>query len=430
MSSKRQSSNNILGFFKKWKKLGPGLVTGTADDDPAGIATYSQAGAQYNFQLLWLSLLTLPLMYIAQEMCARLGMVTGKGIAENIRQHYSRRILFPIVILLFLANTFNIGADLAAMAASFQLLIPQINFIIYVIAFTAICTLLQILTSYQTYSKYLKYLTLVLFSYIITGVMVKPDWAKVLIDTLIPTLTFNKDQLILICAILGTTISPYLFFWQAAQEIEEKIKQGKKTIKARSHNNRKEIKGMQFDVLVGMVVSNIIMFFIIVVGGATLFHHGITQIESAADAASALRPLAGPWAELLFTTGIIGTGLLAIPVLAGSSAYAIGEFFYFKTGLYRKWVSAKGFYSIILLSMLIAIGIAFSGINPIKALIYSAVANAILAPVVLFFIISLTKNVQIMGKFRNNIGRTLTGWLLLIIMAISGCAAIISLFIK
>ncbi len=430
MSKKSQDSSSIANFFKKWKRLGPGIVTGAADDDPSGIATYSQTGAQYGLQLLWLSLLTLPLMYVVQEMCARLGMVTGKGIAENIRQYYSRPILFPIIILLFAANTFNIAADLAAMAASFRLIVPQINLITCVIAFTTLSTFLQVFTSYKTYSKYLKYLALVLISYVITGFKIKPDWAEVLSSTFIPSITFNKNQLILICAIFGTTISPYLFFWQTAQEIEEKIEKGSKPLKAKKNKSKKEMNTMRFDVLLGMFISNIIMFFIIVVCGSTLFKHGITDIKSAADAASALKPFAGPSAELIFTIGIIGTGLLSIPVLAGSSAYAVAEFFYLKEGLYKKCREAKGFYGVISLSMIIAIGIALSGINPIKALIYSAVANAILAPIVLFFIISMTKNPGIMGKFRNNVLKSSLGWVLLIIMSVSGFAAIIALFIK
>ncbi len=430
MPRKSQGSNRVVNFFKKWKRFGPGIITGAADDDPSGIATYSQAGAQYGLQLLWLSLLTLPLMYIVQEMCARLGMVTGKGIAENIRQNYSRPILSPIIILLFAANTFNIGANLAAMAASFRLLVPQINFTICVIAFTALCTLLQIFTSYKTYFKYLKYLTLALFSYIITGFMIKPDWSEVLISAFTPSITFNKNQLILICAIFGTSISPYLFFWQTAHEIEEKIEKGKKTIKARARSSQKAISGMRLDVLFGMTISNIIMFFIIMVCGSTLFKHGITNVTSAADAASALKPFAGRGAELLFTAGIIGTGLLSIPVLAGSSGYAIAEFFYLKEGLYRKCREAKGFYGVISLSMVIAIGIALSGMNPIKALIYSAVANGVLAPIVLFFIVSLTRNRDIMGKFRNNILKTILGWVVIIVMSISGGAAIVALFIK
>ncbi|MCX6733782.1 MAG: divalent metal cation transporter [Candidatus Peregrinibacteria bacterium] len=412
-----------------WETLGPGLTTGAADDDPSGIATYSQAGAQYGFQLLWLSLFTFPFMAIVQEMCARIGLVTGQGLAANIKKHYSRKVLLFCTALLFVANTLNIGADLGAMVEGIRLLFPQISFGVAMAAFVISMLLLQIYTTYARYSKYLKYLAFVLFSYVFSALAVKLNWSDALRHTVIPSMTFGKDQIILICGILGTTISPYLFFWQTSQEVEEEILKGEKTIKQRKDSvTPQEIRSLRIDVWSGMFFSNVVMFFIIAACGATLFVSGITTIGSAAQAAQALRPFAGESAYVLFALGIIGTGLLAIPVLAGSASYAIAESFGWKYGLYRKLKDAYAFYGVIIISMLIGTGMNFLHINPIKALLYSAVANGLVAPFILFFIVRISSNEKVMGKRVNGKIIAGLGWLITILMVIAGIATVWSIF--
>lgn len=410
------------------KKLGPGIITGAADDDPSGIATYSQTGAQYGTGLLWLAAWIYPLVATVQEMCARIALVTGRGLASNIKRAYSKKILYVCTILLFFANTLNIGADLGAMAKAVQLIIPNTSFI-FLVVFVGIAGLfLEVLVPYRKYSKYLKWLVLAVFSYIITGLIINMNWSLLLHDGFIPQITFSKAQILLITGILGTTISPYLFFWQTSQEIEEEISKGQKTIQSRKGTNHAEIKEMRTDIWIGMFLSNLVMFFIIAVCSSTLFANGITNIETAADAAKALRPLAGQWAFLLFAIGIIGTGLLAIPVLAGSAAYAISESFGWKEGLYRKFKTAHAFYGIIAISIIIGILINFAGIDPIKALLYSAIANGIVAPVILVFIVRISGNKKIMGEFKNSLLKNIVGWFATIIMGVAATATIISLF--
>lgn len=409
--------------------LGPGLVTGAADDDPSGIATYSQAGARYGFQLVWLSLFTFPLMAVVQEMCARLALVTGQGLAANIRQHFPRGILFACTALLFFANVFNLGADLGAMAKAIQLLWPATSFALAVIALAAATLLLQIFTTYARYAKYLKYLTLVLLSYVATAFLVHLDWGQVFSHLVTPSITFSKDQILLICAILGTTISPYLFFWQTSQEIEEEILRGKTTLRERKGTTRHDISRMRFDVWSGMFFSNIVMFFIIAVCAATLASQGITNIQTADEAAAALLPLAGQGAYFLFALGIIGTGLLAIPVLAGSASYAIAESMKWKTGLYRPLRSAYAFYGILIIAMLAGLALNFIGFDPIQALIYASVGNGIIAPVVLVLIVLLASNKEVMGTHRNGWLGNAIGWLAVGLMAISGIAAIATFFL-
>ncbi|HSX04897.1 MAG TPA: divalent metal cation transporter [Candidatus Saccharimonadales bacterium] len=412
-----------------WYMLGPGLTTGASDDDPSGIATYSQVGAQFGFRMLWLSLWTFPLMSVVQEMCARIGLVTGRGLAGNIRAYYSRRVLRLCTLLLFAANAFNIGADLGAMAKGVQLLNPRLNFSLLVIAFTLLSMMLQIFTPYVRYAKYLKWLAMVLLSYVISSILAHIHWSTALHDTLLPHMAFNKDTLLLICAVLGTTISPYLFFWQTSQEVEEQILQGKTTLRERqSATSPMEVKSMRIDVWTGMFLSNLVMFFIIAACGGVLFPHGVTHITSAAQAAEALRPFAGNATSFLFAIGIIGTGMLAIPVLAGSSSYAIAESFKWREGLYRRLNQAYAFYGIIIVSMLVGLGLNFVGLDPIKALIYSAVANGLVAPFILFFIVRISSNKEVMGHWRNRPLTSVIGWLTTLIMAAAGVAAIISLF--
>lgn len=410
-----------------WYLLGPGLTTGASDDDPSGIATYSQTGAQTGFSLLWLAGFTFPLMSVVQEMCARIGLVTGRGLAGNIRRHFSRRVLYASTILLFAANTLNIGANIGAMAAATQLLLPRVSFGALVVGFSLLILTLQIFTPYVRYAKYLKYLALVLLAYVVSAILAEPDWGEVLRAAVRPTIIFEKEQLLLICAILGTTISPYLFFWQTSQEVEEEIAIGQTTIKSRMGTDATAIKRMRIDVWFGMFLSNAVMFFIIAACGSVLFANGITDITSAAQAAEALRPFAGEASYFLFAIGIVGMGLLAIPVLAGSSSYAISEAFGRRQGLNNKLKDAYTFYGVIILSMLIGLGINFLGINPIKALIYSAVANGLVAPVVLTLILLLAGNRKIMGEWVN--GRTVRviGWFVVAMMTLAGVAAIYAL---
>jgi NRAMP (natural resistance-associated macrophage protein)-like metal ion transporter len=430
MSKKvRRKTIGILQKGKNyWHMLGPGLTTGASDDDPSGIATYSQTGARYGFQLLWMAAVTFPLMAVVQEMCARIGMVTGRGLAGTIRKHFPKPLLIFCTLLLFAANVFNIGADLGAMAKAVQLLLPQFNFALLVVGFTLLSFCLQIFTPYAKYARYLKWLALVLLAYVASAFLAHLNWGDVLSHSFIPNVTLDKDQILLICAILGTTISPYLFFWQTSQEIEEEIMNGETNLKMRQGTTPKALREMRIDVWSGMFLSNLVMFFIIAACGALLYSHGIKDIQSAAQAAEALRPFAGDATYLLFAIGIIGTGLLAIPVLAGASSYAIAESFKWREGLYRPLRQAHAFYGVIVISMLIGLGLNFVGLDPFKALIYSAVANGVVAPVVLLFIVLIASNKHIMGEWVNKRITTFVGWLVVALMAAAGGAAIWSLF--
>ncbi len=423
-------SKKQIGQAKEyWKSLGPGLTTGAADDDPSGITTYSQAGSQFGFNLLWMAGYSFPLMAIVQEMCARIGLVTGRGLAANIRQYFPKWVLYISTMLLFSANTLNIGADLGAMAKATQLIFPHFSFTTLILGFTIITLALQIFTSYEKYAKYLKWLALVLLSYVFSALTININWNEVLIKAIIPTIVFSKDQIFLITGILGTTISPYLFFWQTSQEVEERILEGKTTLKLRrEETTQAEVKNMRMDVWSGMFLSNLVMFFIIAACAATLNAHGITNITSAAQAAEALRPIAGERVYLLFALGIIGTGMLAVPILAGSASYAISECMGWKFGLYRKLREANSFYGIIIISTGIGLVINLLGFDPIRALIYSAVFNGLIAPVILILIVLLSNNAKIMGRWVNGKITKVFGWLIVALMTIAGTATIISLF--
>lgn len=407
-----------------WYLLGPGLTTGASDDDPSGIATYSQAGAQYGFNLLWMAAFTFPLMAIVQEMCARIGLVTGRGLAHNIRLHFGKKVLYMSTLFLFAANTFNIGADIGAMASGVQLLRPHIDYGILVVGFTVFILLLQIYTPYVRYARYLKWLALVLLAYILSAILARPNWSTVLRHAFIPHLSFSSQEILLICAILGTTITPYLFFWQTSQEIEEEIASGQTTVSSRKGAHPSEIKKMRIDVWSGMILSNIVMFFIIAACASVLFTHGITNISTAAQAAEALKPFAGNASSWLFTIGIIGMGLLAIPVMAGSSAYAISESLGKSQGLSTKLKQGYLFYGVIIISMFAGLSLNFIGLNPIKALIYSAVLNGIIAPIILVLILLIARNRKIMGKWKNGKTSSTLGWILTGLMAVAGLAAI------
>jgi len=413
-----------------WKILGPGLTTGAADDDPSGIATYSQMGASKGLGLIWLALFTYPLMGAVQEMCARIGLATGVGLAKNIKRHYSKKVLYFCTFLLLFANIFNIGANLGAMAEGARLVFPSLNFVFLVISFAILSLVLQIFVSYKGYAKGLKYLALVLFAYIFSVLSMKINWGEVLQHAIIPAFSFSKNEIILICAALGTTISPYLFFWQTSQEVEEQILKGETTEKARrSLTTAEDIKKMRIDVWSGMFFSNLVMFFIIAASAVTLFNVGITNIASAADAAEALRPFAGDFAFILFALGILGTGFLSIPVLAGSASYAVSESFGWKSGLFRKLKEATSFYGVIAVAMVLGIILNFVGLDPIKALIYSAILNGIIAPVILFLILRISSSEKIMGEFKNKKASNIFGWLTVLIMSVVSITTIILILI-
>lgn len=410
-----------------WYLLGPGLTTGASDDDPSGIATYSQTGAQYGFGLLWLAAFTFPLMAVIQEMCARIGLVTGRGLAGNIRVHFGRKVLYISTLFLFAANTFNIGADIGAMANAVQLIFPHYSFALLVIGFTTLILLLQVFTPYAQYARYLKWLALVLFAYILSALLAHPDWHTVIKHAVVPHITFSKTQLLLICAILGTTITPYLFFWQTSQEIEEEISAGQTTIASRMGSKPDDIKKMRVDVWSGMFLSNLVMFFIIAACASVLFKHGITNINSASQAAQALKPFAGNATFWLFAIGIMGMGLLAIPVMAGASAYAISESIGKRQGLNSKLKQASAFYGVIIISMFIGLALNFIGLNPIKALIYSAVLNGIVAPIILVLVLLIARNEKVMGEWKNSKISSVLGWFLTAMMTVAGLAAIYSI---
>ncbi|TSC90325.1 MAG: natural resistance-associated macrophage protein, partial [Candidatus Berkelbacteria bacterium Licking1014_96] len=364
-----------------FKSLGPGLITGAADDDPGGIGTYSSVGAALGLKIIWLSLWLLPLMLAVQETCARIGIITNRGLAGVLKKHYTKKLVALIVLLLIIANIANIGADLGAMAAATKLLV-NFNFVLLAIFYAVIIILIEILIPYQLYSKILKWLTLSLVAYIITGFIVHPEWWTIIKEAIIPDLVFKKEYLFAVVAVFGTTISPYLFFWQTSEEVEENVeieRTGPVTQEVR-------IAQMRTDVKSGMVFSNLVFFFIIVTTASVLFKNGINDIGSAEQAAQALRPLAGDKAFLLFTLGIVGTGLLAVPILAGSGAYALSELMNWKEGLAKKYSQAKSFYLVITISILVGLGLNFLGVEPIKALYYSAFLNGIIAAPLLFVI--------------------------------------------
>ena len=418
----------VKAASKYLRNLGPGLTTGAADDDPSGIATYSQMGASQGFGLIWLSLFSFPLLAVVQEMCARIGISTGVGLAANIRKYYSKKILYLCTFLLLVANVFNIGANLGAMAQGAKLIYPAFNFTFLVFAFAFLSLFLQVFIPYKKYARYLKYLTFVLFAYIISAFSVGIEWREVLSHTFIPSFTFSKEIIILICAGIGTTVSPYLFFWQSSQEVEEQILRGERTVAERvSGTTDEDIKNMRVDVISGMFVSNLVMFFIIAACAATLFANGVTNIATAADAAVALRPFAGNFAFFLFAVGILGTGFLAIPILAGSASYAISESLGWKTGLYRKLKQATSFYGVIIIAMLLGVILNFVGLDPIKALIYSAVLNGIISPFMIFFIVHLSGDEGIMGKFKNSGWGNALGWGTFLIVALVSLGTMVSI---
>ena len=393
------------------KKLGPGLITGAADDDPSGIATYSQAGAQYGFGLLWSIVLTYPLMAGIQMICARIGLATGRGLASNMQRCYPLVLTLPLILLLLVANVINIAADLAAMSDAVKLVIGGPRHI-YSIIIGAICLLLQVLIPYHRYLPILKWLTLSLFAYVGTVFASHVDWSRVVSETLLPHISFDANYVLLVVGVFGTTISPYLFFWQAAEEVEDISDiPSRHALIERPEQARKQIERVQTDTVLGMGFSNVISFFIILTTAATLFPAGIHNIQTSAEAAAALRPIAGEFAFMLFALGIIGTGLLAIPVLAGSAAYAVAELMDKPASLKLTAWSAKHFYGVIVVATLIGVGLDFSGIDPIKALIWSAVINGIVAVPLMIAVMHMSSMNKVMGNFTVEGKTKLFGWL-------------------
>jgi NRAMP (natural resistance-associated macrophage protein)-like metal ion transporter len=378
--------------------IGPGVVTGAADDDPSGIATYSSIGAQFGYGMLWTMPLIYPFMVAIQEISARLGRVTGRGIAGNLVSCYPRWLVYSVVGLLLFANVINLGADIGAMGAAINLLVggPEP---LYCVVAASVCLLLQIRIPYQKYAGVLKWLTLSLFAYVGTALVVKINWSDAIRGTVIPKVTFTADYLQALVAVFGTTISPYLFFWQASEEVEEmRCIPRKKALKQLPRDAEANLRRIKVDTCVGMAFSNLIAYFIILTVAATLNAHGQTNIDSAEQAAEALRPIAGPFASLLFALGIIGTGMLALPVLAGSAAYAIGEAFNWKVGLEYEASKAKAFYSVLAAATLMGLLLNFTGINPIKALVWSAIVNGVTAAPVMCFLMLMASNRKVMGQ--------------------------------
>jgi NRAMP (natural resistance-associated macrophage protein)-like metal ion transporter len=395
-------------FWKFLTLLGPGLTTGAADDDPSGIATYSQTGAQFGYGQLWTALYMLPFMAAVQEACARIGLVTGKGIAAVVKENYSKTVLYGVVGLVVIANTINIGADIGAMAAAAQLIIP-VPFVVLTLVFTVLILLLEIFLNYKVYSRILKWLALSLLSYPITVFIIHQDWPTVLKATVVPHIEFNFAFLFIITGVFGTTITPYMFFWEASQEVEEEkahglIKNGKPNI------SWPHIRQMRIDNNAGMIISEITTWCILLVGATVLHNSGVKDIKNAADAARALEPLvhsfpnAGFLAKLIFSIGIIGLGFLAVPVLSGSAAYAVSEAFSWQASLNLKLRKAHGFYGVITIATLIGLIINFVGIDPVKALVFTAVLNGVAAVPLLFLIVKIAASDKIMGEYKS-------GWL-------------------
>jgi NRAMP (natural resistance-associated macrophage protein)-like metal ion transporter len=408
-------------LWKRLLTLGPGLITGAADDDPSGISTYSVAGASTGFSMLWLALLTTPMMAVVQGMCARIGMVTGVGLAANIRKSVPQWLAYTIAALVIAANTFNVGADFAGMAASAHMVIGGVPELAWDVIFGIVLLLGLVYLSYRRIASFLKYLTLTLFAYIVTAFIVHPQWPQVLKHLVIPQVQLTRGWITTAMGVLGTTITPYLFFWQSDLEVEEEKAEGRTTVAARRGATDEEISGAHFDVNVGMVFSNLVMFFIITTTALTLFAHGKTNIQTAQDAAEALRPLAGDFAYLLFMLGMVGTGLLAIPALAGSSAYVAAEMLRFRrAGLDETPNRAPRFYAVLAAGVVIGVLMPFVHLNPIRALYWSAVLNGVVSVPLIYLVIRIANNAGVMGRWRNSIAANAWAGLCFVLML---CAA-------
>ena len=404
-------------------RLGPGLITGASDDDPSGIGTYSQAGASLGYATLWTAVLTLPLMIVVQHICAKIAICSGRGLAGVLRRYYSKKLLYPTVAGLVIANTINAGTDIAAIAAALNMFVP-IPISLMVIPIAAGIVAMQIWGSYRLMVKIFKWLTLSLFAYVIAAFLAKPDWRAVVWATFVPKLVFNGEYVTTIVAILGTTISPYLFFWQASEEIEDEKSEGYRSIKSRMGASEGALKKEKIDTVVGMLFCNLVFYFVILAAGATLHVSGKTNIQSATEAAQALKPLAGNLATVLFAFGLIGAGLLAVPVLTGSAAYAVAESFGWRSGLDEKPKHARKFYGIIAVSTLIGVLITFAGINPITALFWTAVINGVVAPPLLVLVMLVANNKKVMGKRTNGPFTNIIGWFAAVNVCRGNCNAL------
>jgi NRAMP (natural resistance-associated macrophage protein)-like metal ion transporter len=413
-----------------FKTIGPGFITGAADDDPSGIATYSQTGAMFGLGQLWTTLFNFPFMVIVQEMCGRIGLVTGKGLAQVLKENYSKKVLYFAVLLLLIANAVNIGADLGAMASVLVSLL-KLPFALVLFLVTILTLVLEIFVPYPTYAKYLKYLTVSLLSYVFVAFIVVSDWGEVFSALVTPNFSFSSNYVMMLAAILGTTISPYLFFWQADEEVEEEIAHHKLRAMGKSipKIGNMDIRQMRLDTLIGMFFSQIVTFFIISSVAMTLHKAGIYQINTADEAALALKPLAGNFAFLLFSLGILGTGLLAVPVLAGSASYAIGEAFNMRVGLWRKFSRAHGFYGVMTLATIAGLVVNFLNVSPFMMLYYSAVLNGVIAPPLLFLIVMIGNDRRIMGEHTNSRWAGFLGLMIATLMGVVAVSVIYQLFI-
>ncbi len=401
----RPRQRGLLAF------LGPGLITGASDDDPSGIATYSQVGAQFGYSMAWVMLFTWPLMAAIQEISARIGRVTGEGIAGNIREHYSRPLLLVIVALLLAANVINLGADLGAMGAALQLLLHG-SAHLYVVGFAVVCALLEVFSRYENYVRILKWTAVSLFAYVATALAVDVPWGRVVFHTLVPSLVWSKDYLVAVVAVLGTTITPYCFFWQSSEEAEdEEIDPTAHRLIDAPEEAPAQIGRIRLDTYLGMGFSNLISLFIMITAAATLNAHGVTDIQTSSQAAEALRPIAGEFTFAVFAAGIIGIGLLAVPVLAGSAAYAVGEALGWPTGLSRPPKDAKAFYGTIAVATVIGVFVNFVRLDPIKALFWSAVLNGVVAVPLMAVIMVMARQQRVMGRFTISPRLAAMGWL-------------------
>ncbi len=420
--------------------VGPGVITGAADDDPSGIATYSQAGAQFGYAQLWTVLPMLPMMIAVQEISARIGIVNGKGIAGVVKDHYPRVVLLIVVILILIANVINLGTDLGAMAAATQLLVP-LPYLLLTAVFAVVTVMIQVFVPYRTYRAYLKWLSVSLFAYVLTGFIISGNWAEILRATFIPRISFSFQYLMILTGVLGTTISPYMFFWQASQEVEEEIEKG--DVCPITEENPEEcppkpvvletdIKTMEIDTWAGMIFSQIATWFIIVTAAGTLHRAGITDVNSAAEAARALEPLvrtfphSGTIAKTIFAVGIIGLGLIAVPIFAGAASYALAETFGWTEGLGKRPQEAPCFYGVLILATIIGMMINFAGINPIKALVYTAVINGVVAVPLIYIILRIGNNPEIMGRYTSGFWTNLIGWITFAAMGIAAASMIVA----
>ncbi|HZL00118.1 MAG TPA: divalent metal cation transporter [Caulobacteraceae bacterium] len=397
--------------------LGPGLITGASDDDPSGIATYSQAGAQFGYDLGWTLLFSWPLMCAIQEISARIGRVTGLGVAGNLRKHYPDVFVYVIVALLLIANTINLGADMGAMGAALNLVVGGPT-LLYVAGFGVVSILLELFVRYARYVSVLKWLTVSLFAYVAVAFVVHVPWATVAYHLVVPNISLKPEYLTVVVAVLGTTISPYLFFWQAEEEVDEvRERQDAKPLVRAPDQAKAEFHRIRWDTYIGMALSNAVALFIIITAAATLHAHGVTNIQTSSQAALALKPIAGQFVFLIFALGIIGTGLLALPVLAGSAAYALGEAFGWHVGLARKVGRAKAFYGAIVVAMVIGGALNFTSIDPIKALFWSAVINGVVAVPVMVMMMLMASRKTVMGDFKLHVGLKTMGWIATLVMA-------------